>query len=70
MSKVTDMMHDLIQKARSRDDSYLNALGVVLEKHKLTAIDLLDGDDLASFLSRLHHDINSLKATPHAIYIA
>ncbi|OIT24865.1 bifunctional aspartokinasehomoserine dehydrogenase 1, chloroplastic [Nicotiana attenuata] len=70
MSKVTDMMYDLIQKARSRDDSYLTALDAVLEKHKLTAIDLLDGDELASFLSRLHHDINNLKAMLRAIYIA
>ncbi|KAJ6693177.1 hypothetical protein OIU85_003986 [Salix viminalis] len=42
----------------------------VFEKHKLTAMDLLDEDDLASFLSRLHHDINNLKAMLRAIYIA
>ncbi|CAK9144231.1 unnamed protein product [Ilex paraguariensis] len=70
MSKVTDMMYDLIYKAQSRDDSYLAALDAVLEKHKLTTLDLLDGDDLASFLSRLHHDINNLKAMLRAIYIA
>lgn len=69
MSKVTDMMYDLIYKAQSRDESYLTALDVVLEKHKLTAMDLLDGDDLASFLSRIHHDINNLKAMLRAIYI-
>ncbi|XP_059299475.1 bifunctional aspartokinase/homoserine dehydrogenase 1, chloroplastic-like [Lycium ferocissimum] len=70
MSKVTDMMYDLIDKAQSRDESYLTALGAILEKHKLTAIDLLDGDELASFLSRIHHDINNLKAMLRAIYIA
>ncbi|MCD7457277.1 Homoserine dehydrogenase [Datura stramonium] len=70
MSKVTDMMYDLIYKAQSRDDSYLTALDAVLEKHKLTAIDLLDGDELASFLSHIHHDINNLKAMLRAIYIA
>ncbi|XP_010273647.1 PREDICTED: bifunctional aspartokinase/homoserine dehydrogenase 1, chloroplastic-like [Nelumbo nucifera] len=70
MSKVTDMMYDLIDKARSRDDSYILALDAVLEKHKLTAMDLLDGNDLASFLSRLHDDINNLKAMLRAIYIA
>ncbi|CAK9160333.1 unnamed protein product, partial [Ilex paraguariensis] len=69
MSKVTDMIYDLIYKAQSRDDSYLAALDAVLEKHKLTALDLLDGDDLASYLSRLHHDINNLKAMLRAIYI-
>lgn len=69
MSKVTDMMYDLIYKAQSRDESYLTALDAVLEKHKLTAIDLLDGDELASFLSRIHHDINNLKAMLRAIYI-
>ncbi|GAB2271150.1 Bifunctional aspartokinase/homoserine dehydrogenase 1, chloroplastic [Dionaea muscipula] len=70
MSKVTDMMYDLIQKAQSRDDSYVSALDVVLEKHRLTATDLLDGDELLSFLSRLHHDISNLKAMLRAIYIA
>ncbi|GMH17358.1 hypothetical protein Nepgr_019199 [Nepenthes gracilis] len=70
MSKVTDMMYDLIHKAESRDDSYISALDTVLEKHRLTATDLLDGDYLLSFLSRLHHDINNLKAMLRAIYIA
>lgn len=69
MSKVTDMMYDLIRKAQSRDDSYLSALEAVLEKHRLTARDLLDGDDLASFLSHLHNDISNLKAMLRAIYI-
>lgn len=69
MSKVTDMMYDLIHRAHSRDDSYVIALDAVLEKHKLTALDLLDGDDLATFLSRLHDDISNLKAMLRAIYI-
>lgn len=69
MSKVTDMMYDLICKAQSRNDSYLSALDAVFEKHQLTAHDLLDGDELAGFLSRLHHDINNLKAMLRAIYI-
>ncbi|CAL5328533.1 unnamed protein product [Camellia sinensis] len=69
MSKVTDMMYDLIYKAQSQDDSYITALDAVLEKHKLTALDLFEGDILASFLSRLHHDINNLKAMLRAIYI-
>lgn len=69
MSKVTDMMYDLIDKAQSRDDSYIAALDAVLEKHRLTALDLLQVDDLANFLSRLHHDIDNLKAMLHAIYI-
>ncbi|RWR83943.1 Aspartate/glutamate/uridylate kinase [Cinnamomum micranthum f. kanehirae] len=62
MSQVTDMMYDLIYKARSRDDSYISALDDVFEKHKITANDLLDGDDLERFLSQLLHDINNLKA--------
>jgi aspartokinase/homoserine dehydrogenase 1 len=70
MSKVTDMMYDLINKAQSQDDSYEIALDAVLEKHKLTALDLLEGDDLATFLSKLHHDVNNLKAMLRAIYIA
>lgn len=69
MSKVTDMMYDLIHRAQSRDDSYISALDAVEEKHNLTAHDLLDGDDLATFLSRLHQDISNLKAMLHAIYI-
>ncbi|KAK4433596.1 Bifunctional aspartokinase/homoserine dehydrogenase, chloroplastic [Sesamum alatum] len=70
MSKVTDMMYDLIHKAQSRDDSYVIALDAVLEKHKSTAVDLLEGDDLSNFLDRLHQDINNLKAMLRAIYIA
>lgn len=69
MSKVTDMMYDLINKAQSRDDSYISAVDAVLEKHRSTALDLLDGDDLASFLSRLHHDINEIREMLRAIYI-
>ncbi|KAJ9177795.1 hypothetical protein P3X46_012967 [Hevea brasiliensis] len=70
MSKVTDMMYDLIYKAQSRDDSYIAAADAVFEKHRLTATDLLDGEDLASFLAQLHDDVNNLKAMLHAIYIA
>ena len=69
MSKVTDMMYDLIYKAQSRDDSYLPAVDDVLEKHILTAHDLLDEDDLDIFSSRLHHDINEIKEMLRAIYI-
>ncbi|KAK6937964.1 Aspartate/homoserine dehydrogenase, NAD-binding [Dillenia turbinata] len=70
MSKVTDMMYDLIEKAQSRDDSYASAVDAVLEKHRMTALDLLDGDELATFLSRLLYDVNNLKAMLRAIYIA
>ncbi|KAK7331438.1 hypothetical protein VNO77_25663 [Canavalia gladiata] len=70
MSKVTDMMYDLIHKAQSRDESYVSALEAVLEKHSSTAHDLLDGHDLATFLSQLHQDISNLKAMLQAIYIA
>ncbi|KVH94025.1 ACT domain-containing protein [Cynara cardunculus var. scolymus] len=70
MAKVTNMMYDLIDRAQSRDDSYELALDAVFEKHKLTAIDLLDGDELASFLSTLSLDINNLKAMLRTIYIA
>lgn len=70
MSKVTDMMFDLIIKAQSRDDTYVFALDNVLEKHRSTALDLLEGSDLATFLSQLDGDINNLKAMLRAIYIA
>ncbi|XP_030474640.2 bifunctional aspartokinase/homoserine dehydrogenase 1, chloroplastic-like isoform X2 [Syzygium oleosum] len=70
MSKVTDMMYDLIDKAQSRDDTYVFALDNVLEKHRSTALDLLEGNDLANFLSQLDDDINNLKAMLRAIYIA
>lgn len=69
MSKVTDMMYNLINKAQSRDDSYIAALDDVLEKHKLTAHELLEGNDLLKFISRLHDDIGNLKAMLRAIYI-
>ncbi|XP_057793751.1 bifunctional aspartokinase/homoserine dehydrogenase, chloroplastic-like [Salvia miltiorrhiza] len=70
MSKVTDMMYDLIHKAQARDDSYVTALDAILEKHKSTATELLTGDDLNNFLTRLQQDINNLKAMLRAIYIA
>lgn len=69
MSKVTDMMYDLINRAQSRDDSFMTALDAVLEKHSLAAKEILEGDGLLSFLSRLHDDINNLKAMLRAIYI-
>ncbi|XP_068654199.1 bifunctional aspartokinase/homoserine dehydrogenase 1, chloroplastic-like [Aristolochia californica] len=70
MSKVTDMMYDLIYKAQARDSSYISALDDVFEKHKQTATELLDGNELASFLSQLHLDISNLKIMLRAIYIA
>lgn len=70
MSKVTDMMYDLIDKAQSRDDTYVFALDNVLEKHRSTALDLLEGNNLANFLSLLDGDISNLKAMLRAIYIA
>lgn len=69
MSKVTDMMYALIHKAQSRDESYISSLDAVLEKHSATAHDILEGDSLASFLSKLHNDISNLKAMLRAIYI-
>lgn len=70
MSKVTDMLYDLVLKAQSRDTSYTAALDQVHEKHKETAYYLLEGDDLDKFLSQLQSDVNNLKAMLHAIYIA
>ncbi|PWZ36532.1 hypothetical protein Zm00014a_004513 [Zea mays] len=70
MSKVTDMMYNLVQKAQSRDDSYAIALAEVFEKHMTAAKDLLDGEDLARFLSQLHSDVSNLRAMLRAIYIA
>ena len=69
MSKVTDMMYDLINKAQSRDESYISSLDAVLVKHSSTAHDILDGETLAIFLSKLHEDISNLKAMLRAIYI-
>ncbi|CAJ2668144.1 unnamed protein product [Trifolium pratense] len=70
MSKVTDMMYELINKAQSQDKSYISALDAVAEKHSLTAHELFDGNDLATFLSNLHQDVGNLKAMLQAIDIA
>ncbi|KQJ89734.1 bifunctional aspartokinase/homoserine dehydrogenase 2, chloroplastic isoform X2 [Brachypodium distachyon] len=70
MSKVTDMMYSLVHKAQSRDDSYTMALDQIFEKHMASAKELLDGEDLARFLSQLHSDISNLRAMLRAIYIA
>jgi hypothetical protein len=69
MSKVTDMMYNLVHKAQSRDDSYTIALEQVYEKHMASAKDILDGEDLARFLSQLHSDVSNLRAMLRAIYI-
>ncbi|KAL5055236.1 hypothetical protein RYX36_035918 [Vicia faba] len=69
MSKVTDIMYDLIHKAQSQDKSYISTLDVVEEKHSLSAHELFDGVDLATFLANLHQDIRNLKAMLHAIDI-
>ncbi|KAK8962361.1 hypothetical protein KSP40_PGU005022 [Platanthera guangdongensis] len=70
MSKVTDMMYNLLYKAQSRDDSYTSSLDDVFEKHLLTAKELLEEDDLERFLSELQNDISNLKTMLRAIYIA
>ncbi|XP_058112205.1 uncharacterized protein LOC131255481 isoform X1 [Magnolia sinica] len=69
MSQVTDMMYNLIYKAQSRDESYVSSLHDIFQKHKLTATDLFDGNDLDRFLAQLHHNISNLKAMLRAIYI-
>ncbi|MCH88683.1 bifunctional aspartokinase/homoserine dehydrogenase chloroplastic-like [Trifolium medium] len=69
MSKVTDMMYDLIHKAQTQDKSYISALDAVSDKHCLTAHELFDGNDLAIFLSNLHQEVTNLKAMLHAIDI-
>lgn len=71
MSKVTDMMYDLLRKAQARDESYIAALDVVHAKHRETAVALLeDGDDLKEFLGALEADILNLRAMLRAICIA
>ena len=64
MSKVTDALLDLVRRARLRDDSYLTALQALLQRHVITANELLaaadakrlgevfmrDGRDLADIL--------------------
>lgn len=69
MSKVTDMLYMLVQKAQTRDESYISALDDVFEKHMLTAKELLSGDGLSGFLSQLSLDTGNLKAMLRAIYI-
>jgi aspartokinase/homoserine dehydrogenase 1 len=70
MSKVTDMMFNLVHKAQSRDNSYVTALDEVFNKHMAAAKELLDGEDLARFLAQLHSDISNLRAMLRAIFIA
>jgi hypothetical protein len=70
MAKVTDMMYDLLERAKSRDDTYLSALEKLHEKHKDTATALLDDHDaLSKFLATLEHDVHNLRAMLRAIYI-
>ncbi|CAM6110990.1 unnamed protein product [Calypogeia fissa] len=71
MAKVTDMIYEVLDKAQSRDDSYVDSLELIREKHVDTATNLLgSGADLDNFLERLEEDILNLKAMLRAIYIA
>ncbi|KAF3337652.1 bifunctional aspartokinase/homoserine dehydrogenase 1 [Carex littledalei] len=70
MSKVTDMLYNLVCKAKSRDDLYMSALDEVFDKHMSAAKQLLEGEDLARFLARLHADVSNLRTMLRAIYIA
>lgn len=70
MSKVTDMMYDLLRRAQARDESFNDALDMVYEKHQETARTLLhDGEDLKKFLGVLENDILNLRAMLRAICI-
>lgn len=70
MSKVTDLMYSLLDKAESKDKSYEADLAIIYEKHRDTAISLLvEGSDLEDFLKNLQADIQNLKALLQAIYI-
>lgn len=71
MSKVTDLMYGLLDKAQRKDDSYIAELDLVYEKHKETAAALLDeGLELETFLGNLQADVQNLGAILRAIYIA
>ena len=70
MSKVTDLMYSLLDKAESKDKSYEADLAIIYEKHRDTAVSLLvEGSDLEDFLKNLEADIQNLKALLQAIYI-
>lgn len=71
MSKITDLMYAVLDKAQSKDSSYEADLGKIYEKHKEVAISLLgEGSDLDTFLANLQADVQNLEAMLRAIYIA
>lgn len=71
MSKVTDNMYSLLNKAQRKDDSYEADLVQVYEKHRETALSLLnEGSDLDNFLNNLQTDVQNLQAILRAVYIA
>lgn len=70
MSKVTDRMYSLLDKAQSKDKTYEADLLLIYEKHRDTAVSLLvEGSDLEDFLKKLDSDMQNLKALLQAIYI-
>jgi aspartokinase/homoserine dehydrogenase 1 len=70
MSKVTDMMYGLLQKAESRDDAYEDALEAIRVKHVTTATELLgNGKELDNILRIIEEDVVNLSAMLRAIYI-
>ncbi|KAJ7525674.1 hypothetical protein O6H91_17G061300 [Diphasiastrum complanatum] len=71
MSKVTDMLYSMLEKAQSRRNDHVDALDLIFQKHKETATALLgEGDDLSKLLSNLEEDTHNLRAMLRAIYIA
>ena len=74
MSKVTDMMYNLLDRAQARDDAYLEALEEVHAKHIQAAEEVFGvGEgargDLEAFLRRLEEDVQNLGAMLKAISI-
>jgi hypothetical protein len=47
----------------------MSALDEVFDKHMSAAKQLLEGEDLARFLARLHADVSNLRTMLRAIYI-
>lgn len=70
MSKVTDALIELIELARTRDDSYLARLEELKARHVQTMEALLSPEDQQSFRAILESDFQDIRELLRGVYLS
>jgi aspartokinase/homoserine dehydrogenase 1 len=70
MSKVTDSLIELVECAKSRDDSYLEKLNALKERHRTTITELIgDGEARHTLLESLESDFGDIVEILRAVWL-